>query len=78
MVWDLALRLGGQLRAVAGPGGLAVLGWDLTAALALARALGVCERAAAEWLPAIEAEMVRAAAEAARQEGPMPEGTLHV
>ena len=35
-VWDLALRMGGQLRAVPG----AVLGWDLGAGLALAAALG--------------------------------------
>ena len=34
-VWDLALRMGGQLRAIPG----AVLGWDLGAGLALADAL---------------------------------------
>jgi hypothetical protein len=54
-VWDLAQRLGGQLRAIPG----AVLGWDMTAALAMAAALGVPARAAAELLPGIEAEMVR-------------------
>jgi hypothetical protein len=54
-VWDLALRLGGQLRAIPG----AVLGWDMSAALAMADALGVEPPAAAELLPAIEAVMVR-------------------
>jgi hypothetical protein len=49
-VWDLVLRLGGQLRAVPG----AALGWDLSAALALAAALGVDPRLAAEILPEIE------------------------
>ena len=39
-VWDLALRMGGQLRAIPG----AVLGWDLGAGLALAAALGVDAR----------------------------------
>jgi hypothetical protein len=43
------------LRAIPG----AVLGWDMTAALAMAAALGVPARAAAELLPGIEAEMVR-------------------
>jgi hypothetical protein len=37
-----------------------VLGWDMTAALAMARALGVDTRAAAELLPVIEAVMARA------------------
>jgi hypothetical protein len=36
-----------------------VLGWDMSAALAMAAALGVDARAAAELLPAIEAVMVR-------------------
>ncbi len=54
-VWDLAGRLGGQIRAVPG----VVLGWDMTAALAMAAALGVDARAAAELLPVIEAVMVR-------------------
>lgn len=49
-------RLGGQVRVGEG----AVLGWDMTAALALAEALGVDRRLAAEWLPGVEAEMVRA------------------
>ena len=54
-VWDLAGRLGGQIRAVPG----VVLGWDMSAALAMAEALGVDRRAAAELLPIIEAVMVR-------------------
>ena len=37
----------------------AVVGWDLTAALALGDALGVPPAAAAELLPVIEAVMVR-------------------
>ena len=54
-VWDLALRLGGQLRVVPG----AVIGWDLGAALALAAALGIAPLVAAELLPEIEAVMVK-------------------
>jgi hypothetical protein len=50
-VWDLALRMTGQLRAVPG----AVLGWDLGAGLAMAAALGVPAIVAAELLPEIEA-----------------------
>jgi hypothetical protein len=48
-------RLGGQIRAVPG----VVLGWDMAAALAMAGALGIDARAAAELLPIIEAVMVR-------------------
>lgn len=54
-VWRLAQRLNGQIRAIPG----AVLGWDMTAALAMARALGVDQAAAAELLPEIESVMVR-------------------
>jgi len=54
-VWDLVGRLGGQLR-VAPSGG--VLGWDMGAALALARALGINPAPVAELLPPIEAVMV--------------------
>jgi hypothetical protein len=54
-VWDLVGRLGGQLRTAP----RAVLGWDMTAALALGRALGVSAMAIAEILPEIEAVMVR-------------------
>jgi hypothetical protein len=51
----LALRLGGQLRAVP----TAILGWDFGAALAMARALGVNPVVAAEVLPEIEAIAIR-------------------
>ena len=51
----MAGRLGGQIRAVPG----VVLGWDMSAALAMADALGVDRRAAAEFLPVIEAVMAR-------------------
>ena len=54
-VWDLALRLGGQLRVIPG----AVIGWDMGAALALGAALGIEPLIAAELLPEIEAVMVR-------------------
>lgn len=54
-VWDLAQRLGGQVRAIPG----AVIGIDMAAALAMARASGVDEWAAADLLPVIEAAMVR-------------------
>lgn len=49
-MWDLTQRMGGQLRVV--PGG--VVGWDMTAALAMAEALGVSALAAAEMLPVVE------------------------
>ena len=54
-VWDLVGRLGGQLRVIPG----AVLGWDMGAALTMARALGIDTLIAAELLPEIEAVMVR-------------------
>lgn len=47
------LRLGGQLRLVPP----IVIGWDMTAALAVAQALGVSLRLAADLLPHIEAAM---------------------
>lgn len=56
-VWDLALRVSGQLR-VAGLGG--VIGLDLGAALAMAAALGIDGMAVAELLPAIETRLVQA------------------
>ena len=40
-------------------GGGAVIGWDMNAALAMARALGIAPLIAAECLPEIEAVMVR-------------------
>lgn len=49
------LRIGGQVRTDWGH----VTGWDFTAAFATARALGVPELAVAEFLPWIEAEMVK-------------------
>ena len=39
--------------------GKAVTGWDMSAALHLGTALGVCAKALAELLPPIEAVMVR-------------------
>ena len=53
-VWDLVGRLGGQLRVTPG----AVIGWDMSAALALGTALGLSPPAMAELLPVIEAVMV--------------------
>ena len=53
-IWDLVGRLGGQLRVLPG----AVVGWDMSAALALGDALGVPPAATAELLPAVEAVMV--------------------
>ena len=55
-VWDLTLRLGGQLRVVE----TTIIGFDMTAAFALAGALGVCPIAVAELLPDIEAAAVAA------------------
>ena len=40
-----------------------VLGWDMTAALALGHALGIAPLVVAEFIPAIEAVMVRKANE---------------
>ena len=54
-VWDLVCRLGGQMRVA----GKAVIGWDITAAMALAQALGLNPMVAAELLPELEAVMVR-------------------
>jgi hypothetical protein len=47
--------MGGQIRAIPG----AVLGWDMTAALSMAAAMGISPRAVVELLPVIEAVMVR-------------------
>lgn len=54
-VWELAQSLRGQFRAI--PGG--VVGWDMTAALAMAEALGLNRLIAAELLPLIEPYAVR-------------------
>lgn len=55
-VWDLVMRCGGQLRATSGK----VIGYDMTAVMAMGDALGVPRPAIAEWLPGIEAEMQKA------------------
>jgi hypothetical protein len=60
MIWDLVQRLGGQVRLLAGAERAVITGWDMTAALAMAAALGVPARLAAECLPGIEAAMVSA------------------
>lgn len=49
----------GQLRVASSADGAIVLGWDMTAAIAMAQALGVEPLIAAECLPVIEAVMVR-------------------
>jgi len=49
-------RLGGQLRLA--PSGT-IIGWDMSAALSLAAALGVDPPIAAELLPVIEAAAMR-------------------
>ena len=54
-VWDLVGRLGGQLRATR----QIILGWDMGAALAMARALGINGLVTMELLPEIEAVMVK-------------------
>lgn len=59
-------RLGGQLRLVAGQHGAIVIGWDMTAALAMAAALGIPSLVVVELLPPIEAVMVRKLNEEAR------------
>lgn len=47
--------MGGQIRAIPGT----VLGWDMTAAMAMASAMGIPRRAVVELLPVIEAAMLR-------------------
>lgn len=49
----------GQLRVASSADGAVVLGWDMTAALAMAQGLGVNALIAAECLPVIEAVMIR-------------------
>ena len=53
--WDLAQRMGGQLRIA----GSVVVGFDMVAALAMAGALRIDRGAVAELLPVIEGAMVR-------------------
>ena len=57
---ELIPRLETQLRVVASPEGLLVLGIDFVATLALAGATGLPATAVAEWLPAVEAVAARA------------------
>ncbi|MBP9047913.1 MAG: hypothetical protein KBF85_06530 [Tabrizicola sp.] len=59
-MWQLVLRLSGQCRFVGGGMGRPfVTGWDMAAALAMGRALGLPGRFIADILPEIEAVMVR-------------------
>lgn len=53
-MWSLVRRLDGQVRAYEGR----VIGWDMTAALAMAQVMG-CARAAVWLLPIIEPVMAR-------------------
>jgi hypothetical protein len=57
---ELIPRLESQLRVVTGPVCLVVLGVDIVAALALAGVMGLAAAAVAEWLPGVEAVVVRA------------------
>lgn len=50
-VWDLVIRMQRQLRVSMG----GIVGFDMTAALTMAEALGVDAIAVAEILPAVEA-----------------------
>jgi hypothetical protein len=60
MLWDLALRLTGQLRSATGGDRLVVTGLDMASSLALATGLGIPARLAAEFLPEIERALVAA------------------
>lgn len=59
------LRSGGQIRAVPG----ALLGFDMTAVLAMATALGIPGALVCEFMPGLEAEMVKSAAKDADSDG---------
>ncbi|MCV2870634.1 hypothetical protein OEW28_18635 [Defluviimonas sp. WL0002] len=64
-LWRLVLSLGGQIRFTGG--GMAPpvpIGWDMTAALALAGAMGIDAALVAEVLPEIEQAAMRAMIEA--------------
>lgn len=54
-VWELVRASEGQVRTL----GLAVLGFDFGAVLALGTAAGICPTAMAELLPALESVVVR-------------------
>jgi hypothetical protein len=56
--WDVLIRCGGQLRLA--PNACVVIGVDLTAAIALATALGYDVRSIAELLPAAESGLIKA------------------
>jgi hypothetical protein len=58
-VWDLFLRLVGQMRIVAAGEQVRVLGLDIGAAFTVGAALGVNAFALAEFFPAMEAALVR-------------------
>ena len=60
MIWDLVQRLGGQLRILAGFGGVSVIGWDMAAVWPLADALGLDRWLVGQVLPEIEAAAVAA------------------
>lgn len=59
MIWDLVMRLGGQMRIASTLAGSRIVGWDMTAALALADARGISRWLVAEFLPEIEAVLVQ-------------------
>lgn len=67
MIWDLVLRLGGQMRLVGGFAGARVVGWDMAAALAMGAAMGLSAGLLLETLPEIEAVMVRKLNDAAQE-----------
>lgn len=67
MIWDLVLRLGGQMRLVGGFAGARVVGWDMAAALAMGAAMGLPQSLLVEVLPEIEAVMVRKINETAQE-----------
>lgn len=54
-MWQLVLRLGGQLRTDWGR----VTGWDMTAALTMGQAMGLPGWFLADVLPEIEHEMLK-------------------
>lgn len=59
-MWRVAQKMHAQVRL--SPDGR-LIGLDMGACLSLARASGVCERAAAQFFPIIEAAMVKKASE---------------
>lgn len=55
-VWDLAMHCGGQVRAVPGQ----VIGYDMTAVMAMGQAMGVPPMATAVLMPHIERALTAA------------------